>query len=193
VPWPALDAFEEVSGLKVPGRGPFDPDNDPLWQRRLAGELTPEAYWDEVARGAGLDGWRALFRAVSAVVPDEMFDGGALALMRDARSAGKRVGVLSNDAYSVNGPEFFRSRPEFAGLDAFVDSTDIGARKPAAEAYLAAATALAVDPSRVVFLDDTPACVDGARAVGMAGIHVDPLNRTPAFDQARRLLGLAPS
>jgi FMN phosphatase YigB (HAD superfamily) len=42
-----------------------------------------------------------------------------------------------------------------------------------------------------VFLDDTPECVDGARAVGMTGIVVDPSDRRPAFDEARRLLGIA--
>jgi putative hydrolase of the HAD superfamily len=190
VPWTALDAYEAATGRTVPGRGPYDPENDPHWQRRLAGELSGEGYWGEVARAAGLGGWRELFREVFDVVADEMFDQDAVALMREARRAGKRVGVLSNDAYSINGPEFFRSRPEFAHLDAFVDSTDVGARKPAAEAYLAAAAALDVEPARVVFLDDTPECVDGARAVGMTAIRVDPLHRTPAFAEARRLLDL---
>jgi putative hydrolase of the HAD superfamily len=189
--WDALDAYEAATGRTVPGRGPRDPDRDPRWQRRLAGELSTEQYWDEVAKAAGLGGWRDLFRDVSGVAADEMFDQRAVALMRDARRAGKRVGVLSNDAYSINGPEFFATRPEFADLDAFVDSTDIGARKPAPEAYLAATAALAVQPARVVFLDDTPECVEGARAVGMTAIQVDPLDRAPAFDEARRLLGLA--
>jgi putative hydrolase of the HAD superfamily len=131
-----------------------------------------------------------LFRALIEVVPDELFDRDAVALMRDARAAGHRVGVLSNDAYAFIGYEFFAGRPEFAELDAFVDSTDVGARKPAPEAYLAAAEALAVAPGDIVFLDDTPGCVEGARRVGMVGILVDPFDRGPAFDQARQLLGL---
>ena len=44
--------------------------------------------------------------------------------------------------------------------------------------------------AEVVFLDDTPECVDGARAVGMTGVVVDPDDRRPAFDEARRLLGI---
>jgi putative hydrolase of the HAD superfamily len=191
LPAHALDAFEATTGRRVPGRGPYGPADDPLWQRRLAGELTIEEYWQVVAGEAGFASWRDLFRAASDVVADEMFDQDALALMADARRAGKRVGVLSNDAYSINGPEFFAARPEFAELDAFVDSTDVGFRKPAAEAYLAAAKALDVEPERVVFLDDTPACVDGARAVGMAALQVDPGDRRPAFTEARALLGLA--
>jgi putative hydrolase of the HAD superfamily len=191
MPAEAFDVFEAATGRVVSGRGRHDPDNDPLWQRHLAGELTTEQYLDAVASGAGFSGWRELFRAVADVAADVMFDHGAVALMREAREAGKRVGVLSNDAYAINGPEFFATRPEFADLDAFVDSTDVGARKPAPEAYLAATAALAVEPARVVFLDDTPECVEGARAVGMTAIQVDPQDRTLAFDEARRLLGLA--
>jgi len=58
----------------------------------------------------------AFFRAVADVAVDLMIDQDAVALMRDARAAGRRVGVLSNDAYSVMGREFFATRPEFAGL-----------------------------------------------------------------------------
>jgi len=110
--------------------------------------------------------------------------------MRDAREARRRVGVLSNEAYTFIGRDFFAGRPEFAQLDAFVDATEVGVRKPAPEAYLAAADALAVVPQGVVFLDDTPECVEGARRVGMHGILVDPFDRTPAFDRARALLHL---
>ena len=77
--------------------------------------------------------------------------------------------------------------------DVFVDSTDVGARKPDPAAYLAAAEALAVPPERIVFLDDTPACVRGADAVGMVGVGVDPFDPGPAFERARKLLGLDPS
>jgi len=146
--------------------------------------------WEAVARGAGYDGWRSLFRAMSARFADELFDPDALALVDAARAAGHRVGTLSNDAYTIQGPEFFAERPEFAAMDALVDATDVGARKPEPAAYLAAAAALGVAPSEIVFLDDTPECVDGARAVGMAAILVDPLDRRTAFAEARRLLGL---
>jgi putative hydrolase of the HAD superfamily len=148
--------------------------------------------WDRVAREAGFEDWQSLARALMDRFPDELFDPDALALIDDARDAGHRVGALSNDAYTIQSPEFFAARPEFAGLDALVDATEVGARKPEAAAYLAATTALGVAPAEVVFLDDTPECVDGARAVGMTAILVDPLDRLTAFAEARRLLGLEP-
>jgi putative hydrolase of the HAD superfamily len=188
--WPALNAYDAATGTKVPGRDPFEPEGDAQWQEHLAGTITADQYWDQVARSRGLDGLTGLFRALAEVVPDELFDRGAVALMRDASAAGRRVGVLSNDAYSFIGKEFFAGRSEFAELDAFVDSTELGVRKPAPEAYLAAAEALASAPDSIVFLDDTPECVEGAGRVGMVGILVDPFDRTPAFDRARELLGL---
>jgi len=185
-----LDAFEAATGTRIGGRGPFGDTTDERWQQRLAGAIGGDDYWNEVSQAAGFDDWRSLFRAISEVSPDQQFDQDALALMREARAAGRRVGVLSNDAYSISGPDFFRQRPEFDDLDAFVDSTDVGARKPDPKAFLAAADALGLPPDEIVFLDDLPASVEGARAVGMTGIHVDPADRQPAFALARRALGL---
>lgn len=190
VTWAAVDAYEQATGTGAPGRAPVEWEGDARWRAHVAGAITADRYWGEVARSRGFDGMTDLFRALAEVVPDDLFDSGAVALMRDAREGRRRVGVLSNDAYTFLGRDFFAGRPEFAELDAFVDATEVGARKPAPEAYLAAADALAVVPQGVVFLDDTPECVEGARRVGMHGILVDPFDRTPAFDRARALLGL---
>jgi putative hydrolase of the HAD superfamily len=187
--WPAVDAFEAATSTNV--RGPHTGDaGDELWQQRLSGALAADDYWRHVARHGGYGSTPAMARAMAAVVADRMLDEGAVALMRDARDAGKRVGVLSNDAYDFLGRDFFANRPEFAALDAFVDASELGARKPAAEAYRHAAKALGVEPDRVVYLDDTPEMVDGATAVGMIAIRVDTLDRRPAFALARELLGL---
>lgn len=192
VTWAAVDAYEQATGTGPRGREPVEREGDARWRAHRAGEISADRYWGDVARSRGFDGMTGLFRALVEVVPDDLFDPAAVALMRDAREAPRRVGVLSNDAYTFIGRDFFAGRPEFAELDAFVDSTEVGARKPAPETYLAAADALAVVPQGVVFLDDTPACVEGARRVGMHGILVDPFDRTPAFAEARELLGLTP-
>jgi len=106
-------------------------------------------------------------------------------------ASGLPVGILTNHAHMILGPDWFAARPEFAGLAAFIDAAEVGVPKPDPQAYLLASEALGAAPADVVFLDDTPACADGATAVGMTGIVVDPRDRRPAFDEARRLLGLA--
>jgi hypothetical protein len=78
-----------------------------------------------------------------------------------------------------------------AGFDAFVDARDHGGGKPAAVAYLGAAEELGVEPERIVFLDDMPMCIDGARAVGMTAVLVDPTRREVAFDRVRELAGIS--
>jgi HAD superfamily hydrolase (TIGR01509 family) len=189
-PWRALDAYTVATGTPLQGRGPLDPENDPLWQRCLAGELSFEAYWDRVAQTAGHPSWRAMFRSITDLVPDELFDPDGVALLREARAAGRRVGVLSNEAYTIQPRAFFDGRPEFDGMDAFVDSSDVGVRKPAPDSYLVAAKALGLATESIVFLDDAPENVEGARAVGMFGIQVDPGHASRAFATAREMLGL---
>jgi putative hydrolase of the HAD superfamily len=189
-PWRALGAYAAATGVAVPGRGPIDPEGDPLWKDKLAGTLTLDGYWDRVARTAGHDGWRSMFRSITELVPDELFDDDAFALMRDARAAGRRVGVLSNDAYAIQSRAFFDARPAFKDLDAFVDASDIGVGKPEPDAYRVAAEALGLATENVVFLDDAAENVEGARVVGMFGIQVDPGRAAEAFDKARELLGL---
>ena len=114
-----------------------------------------------------------------------MIDPAPIALMRDARAAGRRTGVLSNDAYTFVGREFFadgRSSP--TSTPSSTPPTSASA-SPTRGRTCAPPAALGVPPDEVVFLDDTPECVDGATRVGMAAILVDPLDKTPAFDQAR--------
>ncbi len=185
-----LDDLERVLGRKLVGRGPLDPDGDPLWQRHLAGELSFQAYWLEYAVVAGYDDWRQLFRDLAVHVPDRFSDPAAVSLMDDAREAGYKVAVLTNDGVGIAGRDFFAGRPEFARLDAFIDAREFGEAKPAPEPYLRAALVLGLAPNQIVFLDDSPACVDGARAVGMTAVLVDPMHKGPAFDETRALLGL---
>ena len=99
--WRGLDADEAVTGIVVPERGPYDPDNDPLWQQRVVGEIGYYEYWDVVVHRAGFDDWRSLYRGVSEWCPTASSCPSRSPCMPRVKRAGKRVGVLSNDAYSI--------------------------------------------------------------------------------------------
>ena len=188
--WHLLDAVERRAGRTIVGRGPIDPAGDPVWERYLTGELSFTGYWAEFALANGYDDWRTLFRDMPFDEdPSSFVHPEAERLIREAQAAGIKIGALTNDGVGINGRAFFDSIPLIAGFDAFADAQAHGG-KPAPEAYLAAARELGVDPGEVVFLDDMPFCVDGARAVGMWGVLVDPMARRHAFDEARRLVGL---
>jgi phosphoglycolate phosphatase-like HAD superfamily hydrolase len=188
--WPAVRAYEAATGTPMPQPEDVAVAQDHGWQAAGNGDTVGDRYWDEVAELAGLGGMLELFRTLGTVVPDAIFVLDAVALMDDTRAAGMPVGILTNHAYMLLGRDWFAARPEFAGLATFVDAAEIGCPKPDPQAYLTAAREMGVPPGDVVFLDDTPDCIDGALRVGMLGVRVDPANRLVAFTEARRLLGL---
>jgi FMN phosphatase YigB (HAD superfamily) len=188
--WRALRAYEEATGTPMPQPADIASAQDDGWQAAGDGDTVGDRYWDEVAELAGFGDIIAMFRALGKVVPAAIFDPDAVALMDDTRAAGMPVGILTNHAYMILGRDWFAARPEFAGLATFIDAAEIGCPKPDPEAYLTAARELGLPPGDVVFLDDTPDCVEGARRVGMLGVRVDPANRLVAFTEARRVLGL---
>jgi HAD superfamily hydrolase (TIGR01509 family) len=187
--WDQFDELEEALGRKFIGRGPNDP-NDELWLQHKHGEITFMEYWEQYAERNGFEDWRDLFRQLGTHLPHRFGDPAAYALMADARASGYKVGVLTNDGVGINGTDFFAGIPEFQQLDAFVDARAKGFAKPDPEPYLRAAEELAVEPERVVFLDDTPACIDGAERVGLTAVLVNALHKEEAFARARSLLGL---
>ena len=188
--WDQFDELEQVTGRTIVGRGPGDP-NDDLWLAHERGDIAFVDYWQRYAQRNGFADWRDLFRQLGTHLPHRFGDPDAYALMADARTAGYKVGVLTNDGVAINGVEFFDSIPEFRALDAFVDARANGSAKPHPEPYLRAADVLEVPPERVVFLDDAQACVDGAARVGMTAVRVNPVNKRPAFARTRSLLGLS--
>jgi HAD superfamily hydrolase (TIGR01509 family) len=187
--WDQFDELEEVTGQTLVGRGPHDPDDD-LWWQHQRGEITFHEYWQLYAERNGYADWRDLFRQLGTHLPHRFGDPDAYELIADARDAGYKVGVLTNDAVAINGSDFFERIPELRALDAFVDARANGFAKPDPEPYLRAAGELEVEPERVVFLDDLQASVDGAERVGMTGVRVDPTDKRPAFVRTRSLLGL---
>lgn len=80
-----------------------------------------------------------------------------------------RVGALTNN-WRKTDPEPVSLRQHF---DVFVESSVVGLRKPDPRIYDLACRELAVEPSRVAFLDDIGTNLKSARALGMATIKVD--------------------
>jgi HAD superfamily hydrolase (TIGR01509 family) len=190
--WDQFDELEQVTGVRLVGRGPGDPDDD-LWLQHKRGEITFVEYWEQYAQRNGFANWRDLFRELGNHLPHRFGDPDAYALMADARAAGYKVGVLTNDGVRINGHDFFAGIPEFQQLDAFVDARANGFAKPDPEPYLRAAEELDVEPVRVLFLDDAQVCIHGAEQVGMTAVLVDPIDKREAFRRTRSLLGLSPT
>jgi putative hydrolase of the HAD superfamily len=83
-----------------------------------------------------------------------------------------KTGIVSN-----SGPGAREAERVF-GFEAITDdivySHEVGLAKPDPAIYALAAERLAVAPHEIVFLDDSPTCVDAARAAGWHAVrHVD--------------------
>ena len=90
-----------------------------------------------------------------------------LELMRRLKSAGKKLGILSNMS-----PEFYERLfvPHSPAWREFVDveviSGLVNLYKPERPIYDLAAQRMGLPPERLLFLDDTPSNVDAARSYG---------------------------
>jgi putative hydrolase of the HAD superfamily len=92
-------------------------------------------------------------------------DAEVLAVVRSARKAGWRVGLLTN-ATTRLGADLSRLGLD-GEFDVVLNSCELGVGKPAPAAFKAACRQLAVEPRRCVFVDDVVANVAAAAEVGM--------------------------
>jgi len=82
----------------------------------------------------------------------------------------KRLGLLSN----TNPLHFDYVLSEFPVLrvfDKWILSHEVGFKKPAREIFQAAIEWAAVEPEKILFIDDTKGHVDAAVSLGLRGIH----------------------
>lgn len=115
------------------------------------------------------DLWNRLGAGASATDADyctrHELNPGVTSTLERLTAAGITPVVLTNDAAAWS--EFLRRRFD---LEQYVErwyvSSDIGARKPSADAYRAVLAHPGLDPARTVFVDDRPANLLGARAAG---------------------------
>lgn len=193
------DLSEQALGLK-PGtltwRGPFDPATDPLWQDMQADRISERDYWmartREVGRLLGED-WdrmetfvqRARGADVEAVIRPE-----AVSIIAAAKSAGKKLAILSNELDLFYGADFRSRLPMLQLFDVIVDATYTGILKPDPRAYAAVTDALGLPAGDCVFVDDQRRNADGGVKTGMQVVHFDVLRPGDSFASARALLGL---
>lgn len=175
--------------------GPFDPASDPDWRDFQAGGMTERDYWaHRCAEFHDLSGEPATMPAFMAHLysgdESELVRPEARQLIMDAKAAGIPVGVLTNDLTAFHEQAWLDRMSVLREFDAMVDGRMDKVMKPEPRAYELMAERLGVRVEDCVFIDDQPGNLAGAAAVGMQGVHCDPVNPTPGFVAARRLLAL---
>ncbi len=140
-----------------------------VWRRAQSGLVSVDVYWAEVARALKLP-LSDLPALRTAYFRDDHLDPDLMALVDSLRRAGYRVGLLSNEALSLE--QMLRhDLAIYERFDAVVISAAIGVMKPDPGSYRAIAQMLGVDTAECVFIDDVPANVAGARQTGMQAIQ----------------------
>lgn len=106
--------------------------------------------------------------------------------VREVSAVGLATALVSNNVREWQ-PVWDRVVPPDLPFDARLFSWELGMRKPEPDIYLEALDRLRVRADEAIFLDDFPAMVEGARAVGMTAIEVT--DKHQAIAEARALLG----
>jgi epoxide hydrolase-like predicted phosphatase len=166
--------------------GDYGADGDEPWHRLERGEISAIDWFSDVLRRAEEQGiaidtahfHRGFYGGITVHEP-------VVEKIRALRGDGLKTGLLTN-----NVKEFATWRdlvPLDELFDVVVDSSEVGMRKPGAAIYRHTLELLGLPPEEVVFLDDHPANVAGAEAVGMTAILVGP-DPTTALTELDALL-----
>ncbi len=136
-------------------------------RRASAGEIPEEVHWQAVSDVLGVS------RQEADAVTDEFFSGDRtntvlLDFLRGLRPE-RRVGLISNAWAGLR--QWITGQGYADVFDEMIISAEVGLLKPDARIYQLALQRLGARPEESVFLDDVLANVEGAQAVGMAGLH----------------------
>ncbi|MAZ19376.1 HAD-IA family hydrolase [Oricola sp.] len=194
------DLSEAALGL-APGtliwRGPFDPDNDPLWRDMQADRISERDYWMKRTREVGAlvgKDWTKMadfVRAARGGDPDAVIRPEFREAVAAARAAGVRLAILSNELDLFYGADFRDKLPFLADFDVIVDATYTNILKPDPRAYRACLDELGLPAGDCVFVDDQLRNIEGAQAVGLQTVHFNVRQPRESYAAALELLGIA--
>lgn len=145
------------------------------------GAISEAEHWQIVAR-------KLKYPGAADALRDEFFAGDVVdrSLVDFIRSLRPRwkTGLISN---AWNGLRAYLAEKKFDdAFDGIVISAEAGVVKPGAEIYQMALDGLGVHADEAVFVDDIIENVEGARALGMTGIHFQ--NSEQAIGDVKRYL-----
>ena len=176
--------------------GPVDPSTDELWRRMIAGDgLTERGYWAqraaEVGEAAGrpMDTRDYMIMLYEPPTP-EIVRAEATSVVEKARAAGFSMSVLTNDMRAFHGREWEHGIEFLTLADHIVDCSDTDVLKPDPRAYERAVKIVGAEPERILFVDDQPLNVEGARAAGLDAMWFDISDAAGSWQAVADRLGL---
>lgn len=158
-----------------------------VWDLASTGRCGADEAWATIAADLGLAP-EGIDRFVERFFAGDRVDAALVGVIRHLRAKGIKAVLLSNAPPGRSRGTGAAARWGMDDLfDAQVFSYQVGALKPDPRMYRAALDTLEVAPGEAVFIDDAPANVAGARALGIDAIL---FRGVPALLDALRARGL---
>jgi epoxide hydrolase-like predicted phosphatase len=168
--------------------GPQYESGDHPWHKLERGEIEQQQLQELLTPIAAEQGIAFRGDEVQLLLQDNVFDVNHYVLehIADLRGRGFKTALLSNSIREFSST--LRQIVPVELFDAYIDSSDVGMRKPEPRIFHHTLESLGIeDPSHSIFLDDFPGNLAGAQEVGMRTIHVsDP---RAALRELEALLG----
>lgn len=181
---PAIEARFDLPPGSLTWNGQFDPAHDPLWVSVEQGRIPEREYWLQRARELSDQVGRTVplleFLAPALVGPD-LVRPEAHGLFDQLDELGVTIAVLSNDLSAFTGPDSAESFAILRRVRHIFDAAVIGVAKPDRLAYRIAVDTMGIDAACVVFIDDLPCNVEGARTAGLRAVHFRATDPTGSF------------
>ena len=177
-------------------QGTFQPDTDELWMSMLRNEITEREYWGirskEIGELAGYSNWKVvdMLKAICPKDSSKILRPSALEIMQQTKTAGLKVGVLTNEVELFNGKEWVDALPFRHDMDCWVDATHTKILKPDKRSYQFAIDALQLKPYEILFVDDQIRNIAGALKIGMRTLHFDITQPDACFEYIENVLNL---
>lgn len=165
-----FETLERVG--RPPWLGPFDPESDSLWRRLQVGAMSERDYWHTRASElfpSSEDPIRELMAILFAPPAAEVVRPETMELVKHA----ERPAVLTNDLSRFHDKAWLIEMGIDGVFDPLIDLSYVGYIKPDPRAFDHALGLLEEQPGNVVFVDDQPHNVEGARSYGLTSIWFD--------------------
>ncbi|MCO6187908.1 HAD-IA family hydrolase [Rhizobium sp. L1K21] len=175
-------------------QGPFNPEGDDAWRAMQAGEMTEREYWALRMRETGAlvgEEWTEFPQFVGRLrgaEPEAVIRPEALDAIRQAKTSGYKLAILSNELDLFYGKDFRSRLPFLADFDLIVDATYTGILKPDPRAFQFVTDGLKIEAENCVFVDDQAKNLEGAIAVGMPHVHFDVTQPGDSYAKALGML-----
>ena len=161
---------------------PLDVFTEHYWNTRLAydrADLNGKSYWESVASAQASMLTPGVLEELYRVDSEGWADPNPVMLrwVDQLRLAGVRIALLSNMPLEVS-LFLVKNRKWLSVFDPMIFSCDIRSVKPEEEIYRNCLSRLQLAPEEVLFLDDKPHNVEGARRLGMHSLVFETAEST---------------